>query len=104
IFLLAPDIPPIQATSVPCEQVFSSAKYKTETRNLLVPDLMKALQILKFLYKKNGVVMLGLNLSQHFDHNNDICELEVITDNTDLANIQELQNFVSTIQKLLKYC
>ncbi|KAF9254485.1 hypothetical protein L218DRAFT_846326, partial [Marasmius fiardii PR-910] len=49
IFLLALDILPIQATSVSCEQVFLSAKHtKTETRNLLMLDLMEALQILKF--------------------------------------------------------
>jgi hypothetical protein len=43
----------IQATSVPCERVFSSAK-ETDTakRNRISPVLMEALQLLKFMLKK----------------------------------------------------
>jgi hypothetical protein len=47
------DYLPIQATSVPCERVFSSAK-ETDTakRNKISPLLMEALQLLKFSLKK----------------------------------------------------
>lgn len=47
------DFLPIQATSVPCERVFSSAK-ETDTakRNRISPVLMEALQLLKFALKK----------------------------------------------------
>jgi hypothetical protein len=47
------DYLPIQATSVPCERVFSSAK-ETDTakRNQISPVLMEALQLLKFSLKK----------------------------------------------------
>ena len=47
------DYLPIQATSVPCERVFSSAK-ETDTakRNCMSPVLMEALQLLKFMLKK----------------------------------------------------
>jgi len=47
------DYLPVQATSVPCEQVFSSAK-ETDTakQNWLSPMLMEALQMLKFSLKK----------------------------------------------------
>ena len=47
------DYLPIQATSVPCERVFSSAK-ETDTlkRNRVSPALMEALQLLKFSLKK----------------------------------------------------
>ena len=47
------DYLPIQATSVPCERVFSSAK-ETDTakRNRISPMLMEALQMLKFMLKK----------------------------------------------------
>lgn len=47
------DYLPVQATSVPCERVFSSAK-ETDTakRNRISPVLMEALQLLKFLLKK----------------------------------------------------
>jgi hypothetical protein len=47
------DYLPIQASSVPCERVFSSAK-ETDTlkRNRIHPMLMEALQMLKFSFKK----------------------------------------------------
>ena len=43
----------MQATSVPCERVFSSSK-ETDTakRNRINPALMEALQLLKFWLKK----------------------------------------------------
>jgi len=44
---------PIQATSVPCERVFSSAKdTDTAKRNRISPALMEALQLLKSSLKK----------------------------------------------------
>jgi hypothetical protein len=43
----------IQASSVPCECVFSSAaETDTKKRNRITPALMEALQMLKFLLKK----------------------------------------------------
>src|SRR5216684_537762 len=53
LFGIALDYLPIQASSVPCEQVFSSAK-ETDTLkcNRIHPVLMEALQTLKFLLKK----------------------------------------------------
>ena len=47
------DYPPIQASSVPCERVFSSsAETDTKKRNRIGPTLMEALQMLKYHYKK----------------------------------------------------
>ena len=44
---------PIQASSVPCEHVFSSAgETDTKRRNRITAPLMEALQMLKFIYKK----------------------------------------------------
>ena len=53
LFAIAMDYLPIQATSVPCEHVFFSAK-ETDTakRNRMSPVLMEALQMLKFVLKK----------------------------------------------------
>jgi hypothetical protein len=47
------DYLPIQASSVPCERVFSSsAETDTKKRNRLKPEFMEALQILKYGLKK----------------------------------------------------
>jgi len=58
---MAFDYLPIQASSVPCERVFSSsAETDTNKRNRIKPDLMEALQLLKHAYKKER-----LNFTQH---------------------------------------
>lgn len=47
------DFLPIQASAVPCERVFSSsAETDTSKRNRINPELMEALQVLKFGLKK----------------------------------------------------
>jgi len=49
LFHLAMDILPIQGSSVPCEHVFSSGKETTtDRRSCISPELMEALQLLKF--------------------------------------------------------
>jgi hAT family C-terminal dimerisation region len=51
---------PIQASSVPCERVFSSAaETDTKKRNRITPALMEALQMLKFLLKKQRLDFMG---------------------------------------------
>lgn len=48
------DYLPVQATSVPCERLFSSAAdTDTPKRNRISAELMEALQVLKFLIKRN---------------------------------------------------
>lgn len=60
------DYLPIQATSVPCERVFSSAKdTDTAKRNRISPALMEALQMLKYLLKKERLnFMKGWSTSE----------------------------------------
>jgi hypothetical protein len=51
---MAMDYLPIQASSVPCERIFSSsAETDTKRRNRISPLLMEALQMLKFHLKKS---------------------------------------------------
>jgi hypothetical protein len=54
LFQMAMDYLPIQASSVPCERIFSSsAETDTKKRNRISPLLMEALQMLKFHLKKD---------------------------------------------------
>ena len=51
---MAMDFLPIQASSVPCEHVFSSsAERDTNRRNRIKPNIMEALQILKYGLKQD---------------------------------------------------
>jgi hypothetical protein len=53
LFAIAMDYLLVQAMSVPCERVFSSAKdTDTAKRNRISPVLMEALQMLKYSLKK----------------------------------------------------
>src|SRR5216684_8377747 len=60
LFGITLDYLPIQASSVPCERVFSSTK-ETDTvkRNHIHPVLMEALQTLKFSLKKERCNFTG---------------------------------------------
>jgi hypothetical protein len=56
------DYLPVQASAVPCERVFSSsAETDTKKRNRIKPELMEALQVLKFSLKK-----ARLDFTSHF--------------------------------------
>lgn len=67
------DILPIQASSVPCERVFSSSKETiTARRNSLSPRTVEALQILKYSTKKGR----GLNFTDGLDRDEELAELE----------------------------
>ena len=53
LYAMAMDYLPIQASSVPCERIFSSsAETDTKRRNRIGAPLMEALQIQKFIFKK----------------------------------------------------
>lgn len=61
------DYLPIQASAVPCERVFSSSSdTDTKKRNRIRPELMEALQILKFALKKSRLDFTAhLQLPEH---------------------------------------
>jgi len=54
LFCVAMDILPAQASSVPCERIFSSSKETNSLRrSRMSPELMEALQILKFSFRQD---------------------------------------------------
>jgi len=67
------DIISIQASSVPCERVFSSGKETLSARrNSLAPDFMEALQLLKFSTRQGR----KLSFTEGLNQNDEISELE----------------------------
>jgi hypothetical protein len=67
------DLIPIQATSVPCERVFSSSKETARARrNRLKPNVMEATQILKFQAKH----MKELDFTEGLGEQDELAELE----------------------------
>ena len=67
------DILPIQASSVPCERIFSSSKETiTARRNALSPPVVEALQLLKYATKQGK----GISFSEGLKAAEEIAELE----------------------------
>ncbi len=67
------DVLPIQASSVPCERVFSSSKETiTARRNSLGPPLVEALQLLKYTAKQGR----GISFIEGLDKDEEIADLE----------------------------
>ncbi|KAF5347876.1 hypothetical protein D9757_013414 [Collybiopsis confluens] len=65
IYKLAMDVLPIQGTSVPSERVFSSAgETNTKRRSRISPEMMQALQVLKFGIKSRGSLNFTAGLTQ----------------------------------------
>ena len=82
------DILPAQASSVPCERLFSSGKETcTPRRNRIQPELMEALQALK-LSSRAGL----LNFTEHLSSKADLLEdeLEVCEALEDVYNAEDI--------------
>ena len=63
LFRLVMDVLPAQASAVACEQLFSSSKETcTPRQNRINPDLMEALQTLKFSFRSET-----LDLTKHVE-------------------------------------
>jgi hypothetical protein len=90
LFCLAMDVLPAQASSVPCEHLFSSGKETcTARRNRIQPKLMEALQALK-LSSRNG----SLNLTEHlsagyYSDDVDVCEAQYLVSYSHLFSIYQ---------------
>jgi hypothetical protein len=85
------DILPIQASSVPCERVFSSSKETiTARRNSLSPHLVEALQLLKYATKKNR----GISFIDGLNKGEELAELELMEKGVPVDDMEVfLQNF-----------
>ena len=69
LFKVALDILPVQASSVPCERIFSSSKETcTLRRNLLSAALLEVLQVLKYLYKQERLDFMSQWMSCEEDY------------------------------------
>lgn len=85
------DILPIQASSVPCERVFSSSKETvTARRNSLSPKLMEALQLLKFSTKQGR----GLSFTKGFDKDEELTEL---MEEEEAEAVEELREYFHSL-------
>jgi hypothetical protein len=68
LFAMAMDYIPIQASSVPCERVFSSsAETDTKHCNHISPTLMEVLQMLKFALKKGCLDFMSAWMTEQKD-------------------------------------
>ena len=78
---------PIQASSVPCEQIFSSAsKTDMKQHNRINSNLFKALRILKFSYKCEWLDFSGGLL---------VIEEEMLVEPPPVSNIDHLGGLVA---------
>jgi hypothetical protein len=78
LFSMALDYLPIQASSVPCERIFSSsAETDTKRRNRLNPVMMEALQMTKFHLKKERLdfTKAWVTVEEEMQEDNPDCDL-----------------------------
>lgn len=86
---MAIDYLPIQASSVPCERFFSSsAETDTKCRNRIAPELFEALQMLKFLLKRERLNFTEglLPTVEQLEQDSSACQ--------DSENVEKLQSLL----------
>ena len=87
------DVLPIQASAVPCERVFSSAKETmAPRRSRISPDLMEALQLLKFTLR-NG---RSLDFTSGLGYMDELREMEEsVSEQNDVP--EDITSFVQSL-------
>ena len=92
---MAADYLPIQASSVPCERVFSSSKETTTARrSRMSGTLMEQLQMLKFSLKKGR----KLSFTQRTCQAEETEKLEAIMEGQNQAP-EEIHSFLAQLQQ-----
>ena len=87
------DILPIQGSSVPCEQVFSSAKETmAPRRNRISTKMMEALQLLKYSLWYGH----ELNFTEGLDWDDELAEMES-AHKAQLRTLEDLDSFIASI-------
>ena len=87
------DIIPIQASAVPCERVFSSAKETVTARhNRISAELMEALQMLKFSVRKGR----GLDFAVGLDKLAELGEMETF-ENDEAKIPEDMMAFIASL-------
>jgi hypothetical protein len=101
LYAMAMDYLPIQASSVPCERIFSSsAETDTKWRNHISPPLMEALQMQKFMIKKEHLNFMEGWMTQ---------EKQLVDDDPDVDLLQMLldedteNNFDNVIRSISQH-
>lgn len=98
LFMIAMDYLPIQASSVPSERVFSSsAETDTKKRNRINPDLMEALQLLKFAYKKDRLNFTSGLLTSKEEMTLDIAGIDPLAGSADSSSDRVVLDFDSSL-------
>ena len=93
MFKMALDYLPIQASSVPCERVFSSSKETcTLRRSRITPDLMEALQVLKFHVKQGN----SLDFTEGTGREEEILELELDSERASMIP-QDIETYLKSL-------
>ncbi|KAG9031234.1 hypothetical protein FRB95_002936 [Tulasnella sp. JGI-2019a] len=93
---IALDVLPVQASSVPCERVFSSSKETTTLRRSnLSPNLMSTLQELKFQFKQERLDFVS-HLCTKEDFLADKITPEEVQDLLDKGKLDELEDLLQT--------
>ena len=100
LYAMAMDYLPIQASSVPCERIFSSsAETDTKRRNHIGAPLMEALQMQKFMFKKERLNFMEgwmVQEKQLVEHDLDVDLLQTL-----LGDTQNGQNNFDNVIRII---